>query len=285
MSDETTGVTNLTNSQTNNGLTPSGATSIHGLTVLGDGLPKLQRPPVVAHVGLSADEMERRNSEIEARSLRAAHESAHAVCAAVCALPPTWPGGGWQGLQSVYGSRVNASHVTRIKSIDISTSTGGHTHVSRDMGRSFSTSQDVAANIVISLGGIAIERLFGTVSDGAEGDYRTSTRLCSQILSMNADRIAVGTDSEPGSMLPAMDSIGDRSTEMLRHEYITRLRLVLDDGMQEALRICRQYRAAIVALADIVAVKGRLSDGAVIEAMKSVGIPVMDTVRVDDHEE
>ena len=86
--------------------------------------------------------------------------------------------------------------------------------------------------------------------------------------------------------MPSMDSIGDKATEVLKHEYVMRMRRILDDGMTEALRICRMRQAEIVGLANIVIEKGgRLSDQAVLDALKAVGMPLPETLTVDDRDE
>jgi len=288
MSDETASVANNpANNQSNGSLTITGATSIHGLTVLGEGLPMLKRPPTVATVAVSADEREILSSAYEAKTLKAIHEAAHAIAAAETALPPDYPGGGWPGLASVFGSRTHAAHIVRIKSIDVTDRNGGHTHVARgEFGRSFSTSQDLAASVVCALAGIAATRQYSTPTDGGESDLRAATRLCSQIVAMGADLASVGSDGEPGSLMPSMDSIGDKTTEVLKHEYIVRLRRILDDAMAEALRICRMRQAQIVGLAGIVVEKGgRLSDAGVLDALRAVGMPVVESLHADDREE
>jgi hypothetical protein len=271
--------TNQANSQTNNGLTPTGATSVHGLTVLGEGLPQLKRAPTVRTVAIDAIEASLLASHASSMGLKAIHESAHA-CATCEVGALEWP-----GLASVFGSRANAAHL-RVKSVDVTDRAGGHTHVAREFGRAFSTSQDLAAQVVIALAGIAAERLYSTPTDGGESDLRAATRLCSTICAMGADLHAVGSDGQPGSLMPSMDSIGDKATEVLKHEYIVRMRRILDDGMAEALRICRMRQAEIVGLANkVIEAGGRLSDQAVLDALKAVGMPVADTLTVDDRDE
>jgi hypothetical protein len=280
MSDETASVTNNpANNRSSGALTLPGATSVHGLTVLGEGLPKLRRGPTVRTVAIDATEVALLASHASSMGLKSLHEASHACCCCEVGAPQ------WPGLASVFGSRANAAHL-RIKSIDSTDRAGGHTHIAREYGRAFSTSQDLAAQVVIALAGIAAERLYSTPTDGGESDLRAATRLCSTIVAMGADLHAVGSDGQPGSLMPSMDSIGDKATEVLKHEYVMRMRRILDDGMTEALRICRMRQAEIVGLANIVIEKGgRLSDQAVLDALKAVGMPLPETLTVDDRDE
>ncbi len=275
-------------SKNDQALTTTPATPINGLAVLGEGLPKLRTAPTVARVAVSAGEREVLSSAREVLQLKACHEAAHAIVAVETSLGPEYPGGGWAGLPSVFGGRVHAAHVTQIKSIDVTDrGGGGHTHIARgELGRSFSTSQDLAAACTVALAGMAAERLYSTPTEGGETDLRSATRIAATVCAAGADRAAVGTDDEPGSLLPSMDSLGDKSTEMLRTEYVSRLRLVLDDAMREALRICRFRQKEIEGLASILLeAGGRLSDQAVLDALRAVNMPVVESLHVDDRED
>jgi hypothetical protein len=290
MADETTPKNDASNTPAPEGglTTPSTATSVHGLTVLSLGLPRLKR---AAKSTTRATEVEKEYifSHREVFGLKSLHEAAHAVGIAATSGSPSDPGdgGAWPGLRSVFGSRANAAHIVRIRSIDVTDRNSGHTHYTRgELGRSFNTAQDMAAMVVVALMGLAGERLYSTPTDLCSSDIRTATRLCSEIVAMGADLASVGSDGEPGSLMPATDSLSDRLTEEFKVESIRRLRIILDEAMAEALTICHLRQKEIVGLAEeVIAHNGRLSDQGVLDALKAVGMPIVSTLHVDDSDE
>jgi hypothetical protein len=251
---------------------------VSGLTVLGEGVPVLEAAPSVDRVEVSSSDLDYLTNVRSRRNLLAAHESSHAVCAAHLALeqglPTNHREGGWP-LRSVFGVRAGSGMI-KIKSIDIA-GAGGYTHIRQGgEGRTYSTASDLASQIIISLSGPAFEKLHACLTSGCDADFRSATRAASTCVQANMDVIGVGTDDQPGILLPSLDGLGDRA-EPLYPEYLTRLRVILDEAMSEASRIVRARDREIIALANIVVAQGgRLSGDRILAGLREIGMPLPD---------